>query len=157
MFEQQQRESQGPPTWLVALAAAVLLAIPLGFYIWYESQAEPDPAPILTEQARDYLPFLDLSHVEMRAVEGFLENELLTIEGSVTNNGDKAVELIEVNCVFRDPYEAEVGRERVRIVSPEKEMLDPGRTLEFRLAFDNPPLGWNQTMPDLYIARIVFH
>jgi hypothetical protein len=34
--------------------------------------------------------------------------------------------------------------------------LMPGETKEFRLPFDTLPESWNQALPDLVIAQIVF-
>ena len=47
-------------------------------------------------------------------------------------------------------------RERVAIVGRRTGTLSPADKKGFRLAFDSIPESWNQTMPDLVIAGIVF-
>ena len=64
--------------------------------------------------------------------------------------------MVEINCVFYDPYGQVVLRERVPIVSRKMGNLAPGEIKNFRLAFDNIPESWNQAMPQLVIARIDF-
>ena len=92
----------------------------------------------------------------MTAEESFLKQTIVTIVGEITNKGDKTLRAVDVNCVFRDPYQQELSRELVRIVGRDRRPLEPGDTASFRLAFDNAPAGWNQMMPNLFIAQIVF-
>ena len=66
------------------------------------------------------------------------------------------LELVEINCVFTDPYGQVLLRERVPIVSKKMGKLAPGETKPFRLAFDSVPESWNQAMPQMVIARIDF-
>jgi hypothetical protein len=49
-----------------------------------------------------------------------------------------------------------VLRERVPIVGARMGGLAPGATKSFRLPFDTIPESWNQVLPELVIARIVF-
>jgi hypothetical protein len=58
--------------------------------------------------------------------------------------------------VFFDPYGQLVLRERVPIVTEKMGGLATGATKSFRLAFDSIPESWNQALPQLVIARIVF-
>lgn len=150
------RERSGPPIGVVVAGIVLLAGLAGGYFLYQKWQDEAPLLPILTEEAKAYLPNLDLSDVEMQAKESFLEQTIVTIEGNITNNGERTVEIVDVTCVFRDPYGREVSRELVRIVGRSGNALEPGETQPFRLAFDNAPVGWNQIMPDLYIAQIVF-
>ena len=92
----------------------------------------------------------------MQAAESYLKQAVVEIGGKIANNGDRVVKLVEINCVFYDPYGQVVLRERVPIVSKKMGRLAPGETKAFRLAFDNVPEAWNQVMPSMIIARIDF-
>ena len=61
-----------------------------------------------------------------------------------------------MNCVFYNRYGEVVLRQRVSIVRAKTGGLKPGETKSFRLPFDNLPGSWNQSMPNLVIAQIVF-
>jgi hypothetical protein len=137
----------------------VLLIVLLfgGVAYWYISQPKTTtgPAPI-TAEAKAYVRSLQLAEVEMKAVESFASQRVVEITGKITNNGDRRLKLVELNCVFGDVYGQPVARERVAIVRASKGGLAPAETKTFRLPFDNLPPGWNQALPQLVIAQIEF-
>ncbi len=137
---------------LVIAIAVVLTAGTVGFF-WWQARA-PEQAPQLTEEAREYLAHLDLGGVEMKAEDSFLEQTVVAIEGKIINNGGKTVSAVEVDCVFRDPYGVEIDRQRAVIVGRKTGPLHAGETQTFRLAFDEIPPEWNQTMPSLFISQL---
>jgi hypothetical protein len=115
----------------------------------------PAPAP-LSGEARVYVRSLQLLDVTMNAHESYLKQPLVEISGKIGNNGGRVLQLVEINCVFFDPYGQVVLRERVPIVNRKMGSLAPGEIKNFRLAFDNIPESWNQAMPQMVIANIVF-
>lgn len=139
------------------LIAAVLAAVIAAFaYMQWKQRSEAPPAEIvLTDEARAYLSQLDLSGVEMSAMDNSLGQTLVEITGTITNAGARDVRSIRLNCVFFDVYGLEHHRVLSTIVRA-RDGLEPGSEREFRLPFDNIPEGWNQVMPSLYIAEIVF-
>lgn len=158
MLEQEKelKKVSGPPPAAIVIAVAVLLAAGTGAFFWWQSQARDSGGPALTEDARLYLDLLDLSEVQMTAEESFLGHTIVVIEGKITNNGDRTVSVVEVNCVFREPYGLEIAREPAVIAGQKTGPLHPGETQSFRLAFDNLPAEWNQAMPSLFISQIQF-
>ena len=143
-----------------AVAGVIVLLLVLGAW-WamdYYAQKHPPKPPTLTQDARAYVRagHLQLGGVEMKAAESYLKQLVVEITGKITNSGDKTLTLVELNCVFYDPYGQVILRERVPIVGRKTGALPPGQTKSFRLAFDNVPGSWNHTMPQLVIAQIVF-
>jgi len=136
---------------LIALAVAGLL-------VWYLTKNPPPPPqePVLTPEARAYTKYLQLSNVDMKAWENAVGQMLVEILGDITNAGNRPVRRAQLTCIFYDPNGVEVHRERVAIIRPKDGVLYPGQTRRFRLAFDNLPGTWNQMMPRLVIAEIVF-
>ena len=126
-----------------------------GGYDFWQRKHPPAP-PVLTPEAKQYVRNLQLSGVEMKATESYMKQRVVEITGDVTNNGPRAVDVIEINCVFYDPYGQLVLRERVTVVGRRTGPLAPGDKKGFRLAFDNIPESWNQQLPALVIAQIVF-
>ncbi|MFN0168400.1 MAG: FxLYD domain-containing protein [Bryobacteraceae bacterium] len=135
-----------------------LVAAGAGAFYWLDYQAKhyTPPQPVLTPEAKAYVRNLALSEVQMQAAESYLKQAVVEIEGKISNKGDRRVNVVEVNCVFRDPYTQVVLRERVAIVGLKSGSLAPGETKRFRLAFDSVPESWNRAMPDLVIAQIQF-
>jgi hypothetical protein len=132
----------------------------LGFGGWtgynYWAAKHPPAAPVLTAEAKQYVHNLQLSEVEMKAAESYMKQQVVEITGKVTNNGTRTVDVVEINCVFYDAYGQLVLRERVPIIGRRTGPLAPGQTKNFRLAFDTIPGSWNQALPQLVIAQIVF-
>lgn len=147
---------RNPP--IFAIIVAVALALGGGAFWWldYQSRHQTASPPVLTPEARGYLKSLALSEVQMEANESYMKQEVVEINGKISNNGDRPLRLVEINCVFRDAYGQVVLRERVAIAGRQTGDLRPGETKSFRLAFDSIPGSWNKRMPDLVIAQILF-
>lgn len=140
------------------IAGAIVVLAGVGIWEAFEFQARrhPPATRVLTAEAKQYVGKLKLTDVEMKAAENYMKQAVTEIQGKITNDGDRPLKLVEVNCVFRDPYGQVVLREPVVIAGGRNGALAPGQTKSFRLAFDNIPDSWNQAVPDLVIAQIVF-
>jgi hypothetical protein len=140
----------------IVIALAVILI--LGIFGWLSFGPRPAPPlpPVLTPEAKRYLPNLALSGVHMQAAESYVNQRVVEILGNITNKGNRAVRVVEVTCVFRNYATQEIERERVFVVGGQNGPLKPGDTRPFRLAFDDIPNTWNQAMPSLVIAQIQF-
>jgi hypothetical protein len=149
-----------------AIVAGVVVVAGLAGILYLNHAASRPPAapPPLTGPAKEYVKHLQFvasdgqtpESPKMEAHESYLKQAVVEITGNIKNNGDRVLEVVEINCVFYDPYHQEVLRERVPIVSKKMGKLAPGETKAFRLAFDNIPDSWNQAMPSMIIARIDF-
>jgi len=153
--ETQETRFRVPTAALLVLG--LVIAGGIGFWCLDRlSRQSADAGPTLTEEAKAYVRYLALSGVEMQATDTYLGQTLVEVTGQITNNGDRALTLVEINCVFYDPWGQVVLRERVPIVGRRMGGLAPGERKNFRLPFDNLPESWNQGMPQLVIAQIVF-
>lgn len=143
-----------PAAWIVAV---VLVAGAAGFwYLDLASRQPPSPPPPLTGDAKAYVRNLKLSDVDMGAHEDYFKQRVVEITGKIQNTGDRPLNIVEINCVFYDPYGQVVLRQRVPIVNTKAGGLAPGATKPFRLPFDNIPDSWNNIMPQMVIARVDF-
>lgn len=114
-------------------------------------QATSDEGGVSAE-AKAYLSNLELSGVTMQATENFMNQQVVEVQGKIANHGPRKLALIEVYCLFSGVNGKEIHRERVPVVRG----LAPNETRAFRLPFDSLPTAWNQAMPHLVIAKIVF-
>ncbi len=150
----------------MAIVIALVLAVGLGgfYYLDHRAKQSPPAPPPLTGDAKAYLKYLRfvtadgqaLESPKMVAHESYMKQSVVEITGNIQNTGDRVVEVIEINCVFYDPYGQMVLRERVPVVTRKMGKLAPGESKAFRLAFDHVPESWNQAMPTMVIARIDF-
>jgi hypothetical protein len=144
------------PFAFVLSGALVLVAVVAGlFYLRKPGPEKAQNGPASAE-AKAYVSNLVLSDVSMKAAENLMQQQVVEIEGRITNNGPRPVQSVEVYCLFRGVDGHEIRRERVPIVPPKAAPVKPKETRLFRLAFDDLPDGWNQGMPTLVIAQITF-
>jgi hypothetical protein len=151
------RSSSGVPVPLLIVLGLAAVGLVAGWFVVRRGPPQRQ-APVLSDEARAYVRSgsLKLSDVNMAAKENFARQMLVEITGKITNDGQRAVKLVEITCVFRDPGGRVVLRDRVPIVTGKMGGVAAGQTKSFRLPFDTIPESWNQALPDLVIAQIVF-
>ncbi|MCC6369066.1 MAG: DUF2393 family protein [Bryobacterales bacterium] len=149
---------EAKPLFSLPLVLMALIALLAGGAFWYLGRHPGDSVqgPVLTPEAKAYVRNLQLSGVEMKAAENAIHQQVVEITGKITNNGDRHLRSVKITCIFYDPYTQVVLKERVEIVRSRSGGLAPGETKPFRLPFDNLPESWNQAMPQLVIAGILF-
>ena len=142
----------------IALVIGSAVALVLGGGIFALARLSGGPKGILelTPEAKAYTKNLKLASVEMKATEAYLGNAVVEITGKITNAGDKPLQQVDLMCVFYDAAGQLLTRERVPIVRAKNGGLPVGATKDFRLPFDNLGQNWNQRMPQMVIAGIVF-
>ena len=141
---------------VIVVSLVVLLGAGLFVYLDRASRRPAPPPPPLTGEAKTYVRYLQLKDVDMQKHESYLKQSVVEINGKIGNSGDRVLRIVEINCVFYDPYGQVVLRERSTIVGAKAGGLAPGQLKDFRLAFDNIPESWNQSLPQLVIAQITF-
>jgi hypothetical protein len=158
MLEAQNRsatkEKETPVALLVAVIAVLLFG---GFAAWRLTRpvsVEPDsPA---TPEAKAYVRNLGLADVEMKASESFADRRVIEILGKITNKGDRPVKEVALTCIFSDVAGQFVHREKSALVRAKEGPLRPGEVRSFRLPFDTIPNTWNQALPQMVIAQVLF-
>jgi hypothetical protein len=134
----------------------VLAVLGALFYLSRPVQKEGEGAA--TQEAKAYLANLALSDVTMQASENLMNQKVVEVLGSISNNGPRALKSIDVYCLFYSVDGHLLHRERLRIIGgPDtRGPLKPGATKSFRMPFDSLPEGWNQALPKMVIAQITF-
>jgi hypothetical protein len=150
-----KRENKGVSPALIVTAAAALL-LGGGIFAVAKLGGGGNTVTELTPEAKAYTRNLRLADVGIKATESYVGQAVVEITGKVTNAGDRPVQQVDLMCVFYSPVQQVVARERVSIVRARHGGLKPGETKDFRLPFDNLPQTWNQSMPQMVIAGIVF-
>lgn len=142
---------------IFAVVIVVLGLVGFAGYRYLEQQDKAAAAAnVLTPEAKTYTRNLQLSDVQMIANVNWMQQRVIEITGQIKNAGDRPVTGVAISCIFYDTTQTVVHRERVYIVKPGTTPLAPGGTRTFRLPFDTVPAGWNQTLPQMVIAQILF-
>lgn len=141
-------------TLLYIFAGLVILGVAAAAYLHY-SPGSGGVVP-LTPEAKAYVHNLKMGPVEMKATDSYVNQTITEIEGTITNGGDRVIRSVDIYCYFYDAYGQLVLRERASIVKPARIPFQPNDTRNYRLAFDNIPASWNNHLPQLVIAQILF-
>lgn len=143
---------------LIPIVVCLVVAIGLVIALLYLSGpvTKPENNGPAAPEARAYVGNLALSDVTMQASENFMKQRVVEIQGKITNNGPRALDSVDVYCLFSGTDGREIYRERSPIVRGGGSPLNSHETRSFRLPFDSLPDGWNQAMPKLVIAQITF-
>jgi hypothetical protein len=138
------------------MCALALVALVAGL-LYLNRPAPSDSGNVeASPEAKAYVKNLTLNDIEMKAAENFMKQQVVEIVGKITNEGPRRLVSVDLTCIFRGVDGHEIYRERVPIVRSSATPLGSGQARAFRLPFDTIPDGWNQAMPNLVIARIVF-
>ena len=140
----------------IAIGAVTLLLLIAAAIYLNHSQKESLPEVEASAEAKAYVKNLDLSDVRMQASENFMRQRIVEVDGNISNKGNRALNDVDIYCLFYSPSGQLVHRERVPIVRAKGKPLYPGETRSFRLPFDTLPENWNQAMPNLVVAGIEF-
>jgi hypothetical protein len=136
--------------------AAIVVSLTVGLVLHYGRPAGRQDTSAAPTEAKAYVRNLELGEVSMHASESFMRQQLVEVEGRITNHGTRSLKVVDVYCLFYSPAGQEIHRERSAIVAAKTTPLSPGQTRTFRLPFDALPDGWNQAVPRMVIASIVF-
>lgn len=138
------------------IGTALTVVLLAGLLVYLSRPSHVTPGGPASSEAKAYVPKLTLGDVTMQATENFMKQQVVEIEGKITNDGPRELRGIDVYCLFYDVNGHEIHRERVPVLAGKVPPLRPGETRAFRLPFDALPPGWNQAMPRMVIAGITF-
>lgn len=142
---------------LAPLVVGAVVVVVLIAALIYLNKPVPKPAEgPASPEAKAYVSNLQLSNVTMKAAENFMKQQVVEIDGDIGNKGPRALQSVDVYCLFYGVDGREVYRERVPIIPAKSPPLKPAEVRRFRLPFDTLPDGWNQALPRMVIAQITF-
>ena len=85
----------------------------------------------------------------MKAAENFMKQQVVEIDGKISNNGNRRIRSVDVYCMFYSVDGKEVHRERVPIVHSQGNPLAPARpatsvcrSIRCPMAGTRPCPGW---------------
>lgn len=125
--------------------------------------AAPETLPPLDEAARAYRNSVEISGLQPSKWKNMLGQEVVYLEGTLTNSGGRTLRAVELTIEFQDVYGQLVRREKFRPVGAPpasaiaklKPPLPPGKSREFRAGFERVPPSWNQRTPAVRITGLL--
>jgi hypothetical protein len=155
---------QPPPktgrSWVVWMGAATI-AMALVIVMW------PGSARRSASSTREsHLPFaaaeqayaskLQIESMPLSRAENFLNQEVTTVPGRITNGGNLPLSNVEITVEFSDELGQVVLRESRAVFAPQTPPFAPGESRDFEVSFEHIPSSWNIQQPLVRVSGILF-
>jgi hypothetical protein len=105
------------------------------------------------EQA--YAQRIHFMNPQMARATNFLNQEFTYVAGTVSNDGTRSLERLQVTLEFHDPLNQVVLREKQLLITSPARPLDGGQRRDFQVTLDHVPATWDQQYPSLRVSGIV--
>lgn len=147
-------------SWIAWMGAATI-AIALAVLMWpgterhSASSTRESHLPFgPPEQA--YAPQLQIENITLSRAENFLNQQVTTLAGSLTNAGNLSLSNVELTVEFSDQLGQIVLRETRAVFAPQTPAFAPGEHRDFEVSFEHIPSSWNIQQPLVRVSGIVF-
>jgi hypothetical protein len=153
----------------MAIAAAVLLAIAGGLFLYFgHGKSAPQATPI-SAQADPYGANLAITHLAMSESSNLAGGKVTYLDGHIANKGGHTVTGMTVQILFRnDAHEVAQNETQplmlIRTRDPYVDLepvsaapLKPGDERDFRLIFDTVADSWDGAYPQIRIIHVDSH
>jgi hypothetical protein len=166
MADKLQIEPPDRPTpktgrsWIAWMGAATI-AIALAIVMWPGAgrrspsrMREPHLPFGSAEQA--YAVKLQIENLALSRAENFLNQEVTTLAGGITNAGDLPLANVELTVEFSDQLGQVVLRESRALFAVQTAPVAPGERRDFEISFEHIPSSWNIQQPLVRVSGILF-
>jgi hypothetical protein len=147
-------------SWIAWMGAATI-AIALAVLMWPGAERRPASStreshlPFgAAEQA--YAPKLQIENLALSRAENFLNQEVTTLAGSLTNAGDLPLANVELTVEFSDQLGQVVLRESRAVFASSTPPFVPGEHRDFEVSFEHIPSSWNIQQPLVRVSGLLF-
>ena len=150
----------------LAIAAGVIVVVAaIVIFMMARGKGAPAVTPI-SAQADPYATNLPVSDVKMSESGNLAGGKVTYIDGHIANNGNKTVNGISMQVLFRNGANevAQNETQAVKLVRTRDPYVDlepmsaaplkPGEGRDFRLIFDAVTEGWNGSYPEMRIVHV---
>jgi len=147
-------------SWIAWMGAATI-AIALAVVMWpgterhrLASTRESHLPFGAAEQA--YAPKVLIENLSLARAENFLNQEVTTLGGHLTNSGSLPLSNVELTVEFSDELGQVVLRESRAVFAPQTPPFAPGERRDFEVSFEHIPSSWNIQQPLVRVSGILF-
>ena len=157
--ENTSREDRSRLPIALAAGAGVVLLLFGGLLLVSRTMRTHGPA------ATEKLPFgpveqayaqrIHFTNMQMARATNFLNQEFTYIAGTISNDGTRTLERLQVTLEFHDPLNQVVLRETQLLITSPARPLDGGQRRDFQVTLDHVPATWDQLYPSIRVSGIV--
>ncbi|MGH9677407.1 MAG: FxLYD domain-containing protein [Candidatus Acidiferrum sp.] len=106
------------------------------------------------EQA--YATRIQVDDIALSRAENFLNQEVTTLAGRLTNTGNLPISNVELTVEFFDDLDQVVLRESRAVLPAPAPQFAPGERRNFEVSFEHIPSSWNIQKPRVRVTGIEF-
>jgi hypothetical protein len=157
----ERQPDRGPSSFALMLAAAALLIVLAGFYLWPGRQSPlrggvQEVHPPFGPEERAYAPKIAIENLALSRAENFLHQEVTTLAGNLVNTGQRTLREVEVTVEFYDEMNQIALRESHLAVNSGNPPIEPGQPRAFDVSFEHIPTSWNMQQPVVRVTGLLF-
>ena len=160
-IESPGQSQQNRARYRIAWMGAATIVIALVIVMWPGAERpsgslarEPHLPFGIPEQA--YAPNIQIDGLALSRAENFLNQEVTTLAGRLTNAGNLPLSNVELTVEFSDELGQVVLRESRAAFTPQAPQLAPGERRDFEVSFEHLPSSWNIQQPAVRVSGILF-
>lgn len=157
----EQPPERGPFSFALMVAAAGVVIVLAGFYLWpgrqspYRAGAQQVHPPFGPEE-RAYAAKIAIENPALSRAENFLNQEVTTLSGELVNTGERSVREVELTVEFDDDMNQIALRESRLALTSASPPLGPGERGAFDVSFEHIPPSWNMQLPAVRVTGLLF-
>jgi len=157
----EQPPDRGPSRFALVVAAAAVLIVLAGFYLWPGRQSPlrsgpPEVHPPFGPEERGYSPKLKTENLALSRAENFLNQEVTILAGDLVNTGERSLREVELTVEFYDEMNQIALRESRLALHSGNPPLGPGERRPFDVSFEHIPASWNMQQPIVRVTGLLF-
>lgn len=156
-----ERSNRGPSSFAFLVAAAAVVIIVAGLYLWPGRRSPADGGPQSAQlpfgaAEAAYASRIQIEGLALSRAENYLNQEVTILSGELVNTGDRALAGVELTVQFFDDMNQIALRDSRPAVTPPNPPLAASERRKFDLSFEHIPASWNMQMPTVRVSGLLF-
>jgi len=157
----EQPPARGPFSFALMVAAAAVVIVLAGFYLWPGRQSPSRGSaqqvhPPFGPEERAYATKIAIENLALSRAENFLNQEVTTLMGDLVNTGEHSPQEVELTVEFDDDMNQIALRESRLALTSASPPLRPGERRAFEVSFEHIPPSWNMQLPAVRVTGLLF-
>jgi Protein of unknown function (DUF3426) len=157
----EQQPDRGPFSFALMVAAAAVIIVLAGFYLWPGRQSPSrggvqEIHPPFGPAERGYAAKINIENLALSRAANFLNQEVTILTGEVVNTGDRTLREVELSVEFYDDMNQIALRESRLALNSASAPFAPGERRPFEVSFEHIPMSWNMQLPAVHVTGLLF-
>jgi hypothetical protein len=157
----EQKPDRGPFSFALLVAAAAVVIVLTGFYLWPGRQSPSrggaqEVHPPFGPEEQVYASKIAIQNLGLSRAENFLHQEVTILAGELVNSGERTLREVEVTVEFYDEMNQIALRESRLAINSVGPPLGPSERRSFDVSFEHIPTSWNMQQPAVRVTGLLF-